>query len=101
MEAAPMDRPVAVVAREEETEAGTGAGGEPWRAVLFNCDCHTFDEVEKIVMKAIRCTLSRARLISNEVHTRGSAVIHEGPKERCEAVADVVAAIGLRVEVVK
>jgi ATP-dependent Clp protease adaptor protein ClpS len=68
--------------------------------VLFNCACHTFDEVEDVVMKATRCTLSRARQISNEVHTRGSAVVYDGPRERCEAVADVIASIGLRVEVV-
>jgi len=96
-----MDRPVAVVSREEKSETGSGTGGEPWKTVLLNCDCHSFDEVEKIVMKAIRCTLSRARQISHEVHTRGSAAIFEGPRERCEAVADVVGSIGLGVKVVQ
>jgi ATP-dependent Clp protease adaptor protein ClpS len=97
-----VDRAVgraAVELEELPTDAGRGAG-EPWKTVLFNCDCHTFDEVEKIVMKAVRCTLSRARAISNEVHTKGSAIIYEGHRERCEAVADVVAGIGLKVKVV-
>lgn len=97
-----MGRAAVSVEREEKIGEDSGrGGGEPWKTVLFNCDCHSFDEVEKVVMKATRCTLSRARAISNEVHTRGSAVIYDGPRERCEAVADVVAAIGLKVNVVQ
>lgn len=92
----------AAAERLKEEPADTGAGaGEPWKTVLFNCDCHTFDEVERVVMKATRCTLSRARAVSNEVHTRGSAVIYEGHRERCEAVAEVVASVGLKVKVVQ
>jgi ATP-dependent Clp protease adaptor protein ClpS len=87
--------------REKKAEENIGAGGEPWKTVLFNCDCHTFDEVEAVVMKATRCTLSRARKISGEVHARGCAVVYDGPLERCEAVAEVIAAIGLRVKVVQ
>jgi hypothetical protein len=51
-------------------------------------------------MKATRCTLSRARQISNEVNARGSAVVYDGPLERCEAVADAIGSIGLKVKVV-
>ena len=86
-------------AREEKVEEDDGLGGEPWKTILFNCDCHTFDEVENVVIKATRCTLSRARQISFEVHSRGSAVVYEGPRERCEAVAEVIASVGLRVKV--
>lgn len=102
MEAAPVDRPVTSVRREERAETDSGTGGrDPWKVVLYNCSCHTFDEVEKIVIKAVNCTLSRARAISNEVHTRGSAAIYEGHRERCEAVAEVVASVGLKVKVVQ
>jgi ATP-dependent Clp protease adaptor protein ClpS len=96
-----MPRAAVAAEREKKTEETTGSGGEPWKTVLFNCDCHTFDEVENVVMKATRCTLSRARQLSNEVHTRGSAVVYDGPLERCEAVADVIASVGLRVKVVQ
>lgn len=97
-----MPRAALAAERDQKAAEDSGRGsGEPWRTVLFNCDCHTFDEVERVVMKATRCTLSRARALSNEVHTRGSAVIFDGHRERCEAVADVVAGVGLRVEVVK
>jgi ATP-dependent Clp protease adaptor protein ClpS len=96
-----MGRAAAAAEREERLEDSGGLGGGPWKTVLFNCDCHTFDAVENVVMKATRCTLSRARRISNEVHTRGSAVVYDGARERCEAVADAIGAIGLRVEVVQ
>lgn len=71
----------------------------PWRTILFNCSCHTFDEVETQLQKAIRCTLSRARRLSMEVHTKGSSVVYTGARERCEAVADVLGSIGLLVTV--
>jgi ATP-dependent Clp protease adapter protein ClpS len=90
---------MAAAERAEKTEDGLGSGGEPWKVVLFNCDCHTFDQVENVVMKATRCTLSHARRLSHEVHTRGSAVVYGGPLERCEAVAEVIASVGLRVKV--
>jgi ATP-dependent Clp protease adaptor protein ClpS len=88
-------------AKKTEEDTGNGSGGDPWKVVLFNCDCHTFDEVENVVMKATRCTLSRARQISNEVNSRGSAIVYDGPLERCEAVADVIGSIGLKVKVVQ
>ena len=94
-------RAAAARAEKIKEDDGVGAGDDPWKVVLFNCDCHTFDEVENVVMKAIRCTLSRARQISNEVNSRGSAIVYDGPLERCEAVADVIGAIGLKVKVVR
>lgn len=70
-----------------------------WRTVLFNCECHTFDQVEDQLIKAIRCTLGRARAIAFEVHSEGLSVVYEGPRERCEAVAEVLEEIGLAVKV--
>ena len=70
-----------------------------WKTVLFNCNCHTFDEVEKQLVKAVHCSLSRARKLSWEVHSEGLAVVYTGPKERCEAVAGILEDIGLIVKV--
>ncbi|HVE14363.1 MAG TPA: ATP-dependent Clp protease adaptor ClpS [Elusimicrobiota bacterium] len=75
---------------------GTSHG---WNVVLLNCDCHTFDDVEKQLMKAVRCSLSRARELSWEVHSKGQAVVYSGPRERCEAVAAILEDIRLRVKV--
>jgi ATP-dependent Clp protease adaptor protein ClpS len=83
---------------EERVDDGTlGSGG--WRVTLFNCECHSFDEVERVLIAATRCSLSRARALSNEVHTKGSAEVYRGPRERCEAVADAIGRVGLLVNV--
>ena len=65
------------------------------KTILFNCDCHSFDEVETQLMKAIRCSHVQARDIAVKVHKTGSAVVYTGHKERCEAVAMVLEDIGL------
>lgn len=90
-----LGAPIVVV--DEKSEAADAIGGDAWKTILFNCDCHTFDEVERVVIKATGCTLSRARQISFEVHSHGSATVYEGPRERCETVAGILASIGLRV----
>ena len=83
---------------EETTDAETDYDSG-WKTILFNCECHTFDEVERQLIKAIRCTLSVARRFSTEVHEKGFAVVYRGPKERCEAVAMTLGEIGLRADV--
>jgi ATP-dependent Clp protease adapter protein ClpS len=83
----------------EETTSDDTAADSGWKTILFNCECHTFDEVERQLIKATRCTLSQARRYSTEVHTKGLAVVYRGAKERCEAVAMVLAEIGLIVSV--
>src|SRR3989338_2946299 len=84
--------------KETGEESGADSG---WKTVLFNCDCHTFDQVESQLIKAIRCSLSRARQYSTEVHTKGSAVVYRGPCDRCEAVAMMLEDIGLIVKVAR
>ena len=73
--------------------------GLPWSTILFNCNCHTFDEVAKQLMKAIRVSYERGMTIADSVHSSGKAVVYTGPRERCEAVAMVLEDIGLIVKV--
>jgi len=70
-----------------------------WKVILFNCDCHSFEQVEAILVKAVRCGLAQARAYSWEIHSKGSAVVYQGALERCEAVADAIASIGLQVKI--
>lgn len=84
---------------ETEEEQDTSNADYAWRVILFNCECHTFDDVEKQLIKAIHCSLARAREFSWEVHSKGSAVVYKGPKERCEAVAAILEDIRLVVKV--
>ncbi|MBI4062010.1 MAG: ATP-dependent Clp protease adaptor ClpS [Elusimicrobia bacterium] len=81
---------------EKPVDAGLDSG---WRVILFNCDCHTFEQVEGALIKAVRCSLAQARAFSWEVHSKGSAVVYRGARERCEAVADVLGRVGLQVKV--
>jgi len=89
---------VTAVATRKDSEQETKKQ-HAWRTVLFNCDCHTFDDVETQLLKAIHCSLSAARAFSWEVHTKGSAVVYSGARERCEAVAAVLEDIRLQVKV--
>lgn len=83
---------------EETTDEDVGHDSA-WRTILFNCECHTFDEVERQLIKAVRCTLSQARRYSMEVHTKGSAIVYRGAREHCEAAASVLEEIGLLTQV--
>ena len=69
--------------------------GLDWKTILFNCHCHSFQEVATQLMKAIRCTYSRGMQFANVVHHTGSAIVYSGHRERCEAVAGVLGDIGL------
>ncbi|HOW28451.1 MAG TPA: ATP-dependent Clp protease adaptor ClpS [Elusimicrobiota bacterium] len=80
----------------ETPSSGTGAAFY-CKTILFNCDCHTFDDVATQLMRAIRCTYTRGLQLANVVHHTGSAVVYSGPRERCEAVAAVLEDIGLSV----
>ncbi|MBI4057580.1 MAG: ATP-dependent Clp protease adaptor ClpS [Elusimicrobia bacterium] len=93
--------PPAILERKahKKQTADTSQSGFEWKTILLNCSCHSFDEVERQLIKAIRCSLARARQISWEVHSRGSALVFTGPQERCEAVAGVLEDIGLLVKV--
>jgi ATP-dependent Clp protease adaptor protein ClpS len=70
----------------------------PWIVILYNCSCHTFDEVEYILQKATGCSLEKAEAIAMEVHTKGRAICFSGEKEPCERVTAIIASIRLQVE---
>jgi ATP-dependent Clp protease adapter protein ClpS len=70
----------------------------PWIVILYNCSCHTFDEVEYILQKATGCSLDKAAAIAMEVHTKGRAICFSGEKEPCERVTAIIASIRLQVE---
>lgn len=66
-----------------------------WKSILFNCDCHTFREVALQLVKAVGCSYEQGMQLANVVHYTGSATVYSGPKERCEAVVEVLESIGL------
>jgi len=88
-----------VIKKADKTSDSSGKRGFICHTILFNCNCHSFDQVEHQLIKAIRCPLSRARAIAAKVHNTGSERVYTGPRERCEAVAMVLEDIGLVVKV--
>src|SRR5471032_2341448 len=83
--------------KREPTDGTTR--GMPWSTILFNCNCHSFEEVARQLMKAIRVSYERGMELANVVHTSGKAVVYTGHRERCEAVAMVLEEIGLLTKV--
>ena len=71
----------------------------PWMTILHNCDCHTFEDVVKQLIKAIACSEDRAWELAREVHNTGKAVVKVGPETECVRVGNILAAIGLVITV--
>ena len=83
-----------------EQEVGPETTTEPpWITILWNCDCHTFEQVARQLMKAIACSYDEGMAIAGRVHNDGKAVVRVGPKTECERVGRILAEIGLRVSV--
>jgi len=84
--------------KEVSTTSG-GGGGFGARVVLFNDNFHTFDDVAKQLVKAIRCSYQKGLAFANVVHNTGSALVYKGHFERCEAVVMVLEEIRLKAKV--
>ena len=91
---APAVRPTT----EEETGRDTDVP-PPWLTLLWNCYCHTFDDVASQLVKAIGCSLDEGMAIAWRVHNDGKAVVRVGTRPECERVARVLGEIGLRASV--
>ena len=70
-----------------------------WRTVLFNCYCHSQDEVLEQLMKALKCSSDTASKLMQVAETMGSVTVFRGDQEYCGKVADVLGATGLVVDV--
>jgi ATP-dependent Clp protease adaptor protein ClpS len=87
-------------APEVEAEHGEEVAlAPPWITILHNCDCHTFEDVVKQLIKAIGCAEDRAWELAWGVHNTGKAVVKVGPETECVRVGNILAAIGLVVTV--
>jgi len=92
--AIPESRPTVEPDVESETTVEP-----PWITILWNCDCHTFEQVAGQLMKAISCSYDEGMAIADRVHNDGKAVVRVGARTECERVGRVLAEIGLRVSV--
>jgi ATP-dependent Clp protease adaptor protein ClpS len=82
----------------EREQATTPGQGGPYVVILYNCDCHTFEQVEEQLQKATGCSQEKAEAFAIEVDTTGRAIVFSGSDEECEKVADILRQIRLQVE---
>ena len=72
----------------------------PYRVVVLDCQCHTFDDVEVALCRVIPgMTRAKAHQHAWEFHTSGASVVATAPKERAEHYQEQLAARGLRVTI--
>jgi len=71
-----------------------------YRVFLFNDDVHTFDEVITQLIKAINCSIKRAREFAFEVHTKGKAMVYSGTMQGCLKVSSILEEIALHTQIV-
>lgn len=77
------------------TDAGLGA-----RVILYNCNCHTYQQVIDLLCRAVpQMTPSHAFELAYRIDHTGSAVVYEGALVICERIASILAGGGLRVAV--
>jgi ATP-dependent Clp protease adaptor protein ClpS len=87
-------------AAPDETADLTTGSGEGNKVFLFNCSCHTFEQVITQLIKAIRgMTRPLAEELAWRVHTNGLAEVFRGDPAECDRVAAILKDIGLIVEV--
>ena len=81
----------------EETQTGTGTGFEA-RVIVFNCDCHTYQQVIDLFCRFIPgMTGARAFELAFRIDHEGEAVVYTGPTEQAEDIGAKLAGGGLRV----
>ena len=87
-------------AAPQEVEERTTGGGEGSKVFLFNCECHTFDEVISQLLAAVPgMTRPLAEELAWRVHTSGLAEVYRGGASDCDRVARVLGETGLIVQV--
>lgn len=72
---------------------------EPAKAILFNDEVHTFEEVIEQIMKATGCDLPTAESMTWEVHNTGKAIVFSGELVKCLQVTSVLEEIELMTQV--
>ena len=83
----------------EKESTGTGDGLEG-RVILFNCECHTYDDVIQLLCKAVPgMTPTRAFELAWTIDNTGQAEVFSGPMDTCNEIAASLGAGGLRVQV--
>ena len=84
---------------KETSDIGTGNDFEA-EVIVFNCDCHTYQQVITLFCQVIpRMTSAHAFELAWQIDHRGSAIVYQGTVKSAETIGKKLSAGGLRVEV--
>lgn len=91
--------PLTIPKTTEHIQTGSGTGFES-RVVVFNCDCHTYQQVIDLFCRFIPgMTSTKAFELAYRIDHEGEAVVYNGSLEQAEEVAAKLAGGGLKVVV--
>jgi ATP-dependent Clp protease adaptor protein ClpS len=91
--------PLAVPSVIENVSTGSGDGLEA-RVIVYNCDCHTYQQVIDLFCRFIPgMTSSKAFELAYRIDHQGEAVVFAGETAQAEEIAGKLAGGGLRVSV--
>lgn len=87
------------IERPDLLEDGPGTGGTHWIVTVYDNDYNTVDQVIAILMLATSCPREEAVMETWEIHNLGRSVVHHGEEGECRRAGEVIARIGIRVEI--
>ncbi|MGA6829100.1 ATP-dependent Clp protease adaptor ClpS [Nitrospira sp. NS4] len=83
----------------EETGTWSGHGLEA-RVIVYNCDCHTYQQVITLLCRYVPgMSSSHAFELAYRIDHEGEAMVFEGDEEKAEQIAAGLAGGGLNVAV--
>ncbi|MCB8932733.1 MAG: ATP-dependent Clp protease adaptor ClpS [Fimbriimonadaceae bacterium] len=88
-----------VIEKPEVQPTDGDTKGEGWLVTVYNNDVNTYEEVMVILMVATHCSADEAYMEAWEIDHLGASVVHQADEDECRTVAEVIATIGIRVEV--
>src|SRR5436309_15693935 len=69
----------------------------PFKVIVLDCQCHTFDDVEIALCRVIPgMTRAKAHQCAYEIHTTGASVVARARREQAELYQEQLAGYGLR-----
>lgn len=84
---------------DEDTGLGTTRGSEA-EVIVYNCDCHTYQQVIDLFCRCIPgMNSSKAFELAWKIDHHGSAQVYSGERKIADGIARKLAQGGLRVEV--
>ncbi len=84
---------------QETTDLGTDRDFEA-EVIVFNCDCHTYQEVITLFCEIIPgMGPSKAFELAWKIDHQGSAIVFQGDIKQADTIGNKLASGGLRIEV--